>query len=47
LATAHKEFLNIKDWKNIKLVVDGRNVLNKEEIQNKGIIYKGIGRGQL
>ncbi len=45
VATNHKEFLNIKDWKNIRLVVDGRNCLDMKDIESKGIIYMGIGRG--
>lgn len=44
LATNHKEFLKIKSWGNIKLIIDGRNCLNKEEILSKNIVYKGIGR---
>jgi hypothetical protein len=28
----------------IKVVIDGKNCLNKEEIERNGIIYKGIGR---
>ncbi len=30
--------------KNIKVVVDGMNKLNKEEIKRKGVVYRGIGR---
>lgn len=45
LATAHKEFLQIKDWNGVKVIVDGRNILDKEEIESKGIVYRGIGRG--
>lgn len=48
IATNHKEFVNInaKQLKehNVKIVIDGRNCLNKEEILAAGIIYKGIGR---
>ncbi len=29
---------------NIKLVIDGRNCLDKEKTENLGIKYKGIGR---
>lgn len=48
LATAHKEFIKmdlnkLKDNK-IKIVVDGRNCLDKDKIKNLRIIYKGIGR---
>lgn len=30
--------------KNIKVVVDGMNKLDKEEIKGKGVVYRGIGR---
>lgn len=43
LATNHNEFLKIKDWKNIKLIVDGRNCLDKDSIKKEGILYLGIG----
>ncbi|HOW60235.1 MAG TPA: nucleotide sugar dehydrogenase [Candidatus Moranbacteria bacterium] len=47
LATNHKEFLEINPEtfkKNeIKVIIDGMNCLNKEEIAKHGIIYKGIG----
>lgn len=48
ITTDHSEFEKINaDYlndKQIKLVVDGRNCLNKKEIKKVGIIYKGIGR---
>lgn len=48
LATNHQEFINVpveKFVKNaIRVIIDGKNCLNKEEIQKHGIIYKGIGR---
>lgn len=44
LATGHKEFLDIKNWKNIKLIVDGRNCLDKEGVKKERILYYGIGR---
>lgn len=48
LATDHKEFkeMDSKLFKtnDIKVIVDGKNCLNKEEIEKYGIIYKGIGR---
>jgi len=48
IVTAHKEFLkitseNLREHK-IKVVVDGRNILDKNEIKKLGIIYEGIGR---
>ena len=48
LITDHKEFEMI-DGKllkkyNIKVIIDGKNKLNKEQLQKAGIIYKGIGR---
>lgn len=48
IATDHKEFREIKaetlKEKNIKLVIDGRNILEKDKIVELGIKYKGIGR---
>ena len=47
LATNHKEFLEIDPAlfkkHGIKVLVDGMNALNKEEIEKHGILYKGIG----
>ncbi|XOU94759.1 MAG: nucleotide sugar dehydrogenase [Candidatus Kerfeldbacteria bacterium] len=48
VATNHKEFVNIsstllKKYK-IKMVLDGKNCLDKAKIQKAKIIYKGIGR---
>ena len=42
--TNHDQFLSIKKWNNVKLIIDGRNCLDIEEIKKQGIIYKGIGR---
>ena len=48
LVTNHKEFkemeLNLLKENNIKIVIDGRNCLDKEQIIKLGIKYKGIGR---
>ena len=48
LATAHDEFKNMDLNKlkenNIKIVIDGRNCLDKEKIKSMGILYHGIGR---
>ena len=48
IATDHKEFKAIDSAvlkkHDIKLVIDGKNCLDKEEIQAAGIYYKGIGR---
>jgi UDP-N-acetyl-D-glucosamine dehydrogenase len=48
LATNHDEFVNMDLGKlkkyGIKLVLDGRNCLDKDKIQTMGIHYKGIGR---
>jgi UDP-N-acetyl-D-mannosaminuronic acid dehydrogenase len=48
LATDHNEFKKIKpeDFKKngIKVVIDGKNCLDKESLKELGIIYKGIGR---
>jgi len=48
LVTDHDEFVKIKPKKfkknNVKIIIDGRNCLNKEAIIKLNIIYKGIGR---
>lgn len=44
IVTAHSEFRNMNIMDNIKLVVDGRNILNEDVIKAKGIDYVGIGR---
>ncbi len=48
LCTGHKEFLNMHEilplYDSIKVVVDGMNKLNKDEIEKLGIIYRGVGR---
>lgn len=47
LATDHDEFKNIDLAKlkesNIKIVIDGKNCLDKERIKEMGIYYRGIG----
>jgi UDP-N-acetyl-D-glucosamine dehydrogenase len=45
ICTAHREILSVdfKKFKNLKVIIDGRNCLNKEKIKSLGIIYKGIG----
>ncbi len=45
LATNHTQFIDLKDWKNVRIVVDGRNCLDMINIENQGIVYRGIGRG--
>ena len=42
IATAHKEFLDPSLYVNIELLVDGRNCINKTDI-NKSTVYRGIG----
>ena len=44
IATNHREFLDIKDWKNVKVIVDGRNCLKEADLSNK-IAYSGISLG--
>jgi nucleotide sugar dehydrogenase len=44
VATNHSKFIKIEDWKKIKIIIDGRNCLDKDKIKNEGIIYSGIGR---
>jgi nucleotide sugar dehydrogenase len=45
LQAFHEQYktLQFNQFSNCKIVLDGRNVLNKEEIRNLGISYKGIG----
>jgi len=44
LATNHTDFLDINDWGKVKLIIDGKNMYDRDTIVNKEIIYKGIGR---
>lgn len=48
IATNHPEFKRITPEilkeKRINVVVDGRNIFDKEKIKNLGIVYEGIGR---
>jgi nucleotide sugar dehydrogenase len=48
VATAHKKFGDLTEKigkrKNIKVVVDGMNRLDKEEMERRNIIYRGVGR---
>lgn len=48
VVTDHKEFKNIDislfKQCGVKIVVDGKNCLDKDKINKLGIIYKGIGR---
>ena len=48
LVTDHKEFKSIspETFKKhgIKVIIDGKNCLDKDAIKKLGIIYKGIGR---
>ena len=47
LTVDHNEFKSINpelfERNNIKIIIDGKNVLNKEKIKQKGILYRGIG----
>lgn len=45
IASNHDEFRDIKDWKNVKIIIDGRNFLDKSQINPEKIVYRGIGRG--
>ena len=48
LVTNHKEFNGLDGEmlkkNNIKVIIDGVNSLDKDDIENNGVIYKGIGR---
>tara|TARA_Y100000310_G_C20626700_1_gene786331 strand:+ start:359 stop:1591 length:1233 start_codon:yes stop_codon:yes gene_type:complete len=46
LVTDHTEFINIdvEKLKDVKIIIDGRNCLNREKIISLGIKYKGVGK---
>lgn len=48
LLTDHPEFkhldLDLVKENKIKLILDGKNCLDKKEVEGKGIIYRGVGR---
>lgn len=46
LATNHKDFVDAdpKLWKNIEVLIDGKNCLDKEKIKAQGVLYFGIGQ---
>lgn len=48
--TAHNQYktLNLDKLKKLMktpIIVDGRNIFNKEKVNEKGFIYKGVGKG--
>jgi nucleotide sugar dehydrogenase len=48
LVTNHKEFDKIDGTllknNNIKVIIDGKNILDKADVEKSGVLYKGIGR---
>ena len=48
IATSHRQFIKelpkLLPKSKVKVIIDGRNCLNKKEIEKLQIIYKGIGR---
>jgi nucleotide sugar dehydrogenase len=48
LVTNHKEFDEIDGAllknNNIKVIIDGKNILDKADVEKSGVLYKGIGR---
>lgn len=48
LATAHKEFCSLTpdflESRGVRIIIDGRNCLNKKDFESSNVIYKGIGR---
>jgi len=49
IVTKHKEYLNldlssIKNKMNTSVIIDGRNIYQKEECEKAGFIFKGIGK---
>ena len=48
IVTDHDEFKNldlnsVKEG-GVKVIIDGRNILDKEKVKELGIVYKGIGK---
>jgi UDP-N-acetyl-D-mannosaminuronate dehydrogenase len=48
VATSHNEFINLSTidfvGTNVKVIIDGRNCLDKKQFLESTIYYKGIGR---
>ena len=49
IVTKHKEYLNldlssIKHKMNTSVIIDGRNIYQKEECEKAGFIFKGVGK---
>lgn len=48
IVTDHDEFknldLNSVKERGVKVIIDGRNILDKEKVKELGIVYKGIGK---
>jgi UDP-N-acetyl-D-glucosamine dehydrogenase len=44
IVTAHSEFRTMNITKNVKAIVDGRNILSKDYIRGLGVLYSGIGQ---
>jgi UDP-N-acetyl-D-mannosaminuronate dehydrogenase len=48
LVTNHKEFDKIDGTllknNNIKVIIDGKNILDKADVEKSSVLYKGIGR---
>ena len=42
IATAHKDFLDINLYSKVKLIIDGRNCIDKNEVP-VSVMYRGIG----
>ena len=51
IVTSHKEYYELKGEElnkvvKTKIVIDGRNVFKKKEMEKEGFIYKGVGKGK-
>lgn len=46
IATNHNELrkIDLTKFKNLKVIIDGRNCLDKSKVEEAGIYYKGVGR---
>jgi len=51
IVTKHKPYFsldleNTKSLMNLPILIDGRNVLDKNQIEDAGFIYRGVGKGK-
>ena len=52
IVTAHKEFHNLdpiflKSKMKTAIVIDSKCIINQQTAKNSGLVYRGLGRGQI